>query len=775
MNGPRISLRSSLQAFPVILLSLALGACSRQANRTADGKEGSDPHVDQMLSRLMAIEAKEKEVAETVWAEELIAQRAGQVFERFWDLFNASIDRWELAAAFTSDSWLLPQFATPVRVAHGIQLCEPVRHVRLSAAEWPTYLRSFEQAGWRPVQLEFRHNRCEVTEGRPVRSQLHFEVHLEQPAGEQRAALAGNLDVTWAVGLKADGFPAVREVDASQLSLKTLQGPVPFAPVLEEIVRPPEKSQFIDPLILHDLDGDGLSEIILAARNLVFRRRAWNRFEREPLCRHPIGLIFTGVIADFSGDGQDDFLCAKFEGLSLFRGSTNGVFEEPERRVWSVEPHLKYAQVLTCGDVDSDGDLDIWLGQYKGPYVRGQMPTPYFDANDGNPAYLLLNDGSGKFTDATEVAGLAEKRWRRSYSGSLIDLDKDEDLDLLVVSDFAGVDVYANDGNGLFTDLTAQWLPERHVFGMAHAFADFNADGDLDFLVTGMHCPTPQRLEALGLVRPERPDYAVMRARMTRGNRLFLRDVSGYFGSSALSDSIAHSGWSWGCTAFDFDNDSYPDVYIGNGHESKQSVQDYEPEFWLHDIYVGSSQHDEVVWAYFGSKQGRTRGQGMSYGGYEKNRLFWNQSGSRFLEVGHLLGVALESDSRAVAADDLDGDGREDLLVTTTEVWPTVRQTLRVYHNRVENTGNWLAVRLSPRGIGVSSVGAVVTVSAGGRRLIQAVATGDSHRAQRANRLHFGLGPIEEVDRLEVRWPNGTSSILAAPGINECHTVEAPH
>jgi len=66
-----------------------------------------------------------------------------------------------------------------------------------------------------------------------------------------------------------------------------------------------------------------------------------------------------------------------------------------------------------------------------------------------------------------------------------VDLDTDGDLDLLVVSDFAGIDVYANDGWGHFTDVTARWMPERHAFGMAHAIADLDGDGRSDILVTG--------------------------------------------------------------------------------------------------------------------------------------------------------------------------------------------------------------------------------------------------------------------------------------------------
>src|SRR5437867_6237436 len=143
--------------------------------------------------------------------------------------------------------------------------------------------------------------------------------------------------------------------------------------------------------------------------------------------------------------------------------------------------------VLSCGDIDHDGDLDVFLGQYKVPYQGGQMPTPYYDANDGFPSFLLVNDGRGNFEERTAAAGLAAKRFRRTYSCSFADLDDDGDLDLLVVSDFAGTDVYYNDGQGHFTDVTKTVLDEAHTFGMAHAFGDFDHDGHADIFVIGMN------------------------------------------------------------------------------------------------------------------------------------------------------------------------------------------------------------------------------------------------------------------------------------------------
>ncbi len=732
------------------------------------------------------MQAREDQASQTVWAKELMAEQCGHVFDRLWDAINAGTNKLGILAQFGVGGIALPRFPAPESIGHGIVLYLPALTNEpaglpdpagsdLSLAAWRDWLDARARSGWELGQVEFRHNRFELgAGGQPSRSVFAFRAHLTRAQPETRAALEGDLVVHWAPAAGADAPPGVRHVDARRLQLTTREGPPAFRETLSEVVPPPAKSHFIDPLILHDLNGDGRPEIILAARNRVYQLGADGRFQTRELCQHWPGLIFTAVIADFDGDGIDDFLFARFEGLFLIRGAPGGRFDEPPQPVWAAPERVRYGQVLTGGDVDGDGDLDVWFGQYKNPYDGGQMPTPYYDANDGNPSYLLLNDGHGHFTDATEAAGLAPKRWRRIYAASLMDLDEDGKMDLLTVSDFAGVAIYANDGRGHFTEVTARRLADPQGFGMAHALADFNADGRLDLFVTGMHCPTARRLLHLGLSRPERPDYLAMASAMTAGNKLLLAQADGRFNEVAPAAGVARSGWSWGCAAADFDNDGWPDLAIANGHETRQSVQDYESEFWLHDLYLADSKEDPVKAIYFASKINRTRGQGMSYGGYEQNRLFLNRGGRAFIDVAHLLGVALGDDSRNLVAADLDGDGRVDLIVTTFEVWPEERQTVRVFRNELPTAGNWIAAHL--RGAtGVSPIGATVTVRLpGGRSVVQPIVTGDSHRSQSANTVHFGLGTASAVEAVDVRWPGGRQSHLAQPAVNRVHEVDPP-
>ena len=136
--------------------------------------------------------------------------------------------------------------------------------------------------------------------------------------------------------------------------------------------------------------------------------------------------------------------------------------------------------------------------------------------------------------------------------------------------------------------------------------------------------------------------------------------------------------------------------------------------------------------------------------------------------------MALPEDCRNVVADDLDGDGRMDLLVTTYEVWPAERQTLRIYENALRETGHWIGFRLGEAGTAAAGIGAQVIVQSSQGAQVSAVVAGDAYRSQRSPTLHFGLGGAERVDRVEVRWPHGGHSVVEQPAVNQYHSIRPP-
>jgi hypothetical protein len=592
--------------------------------------------------------------------------------------------------------------------------------------------------------------------------------------------VTGSLEVVWSDQTDERGNFVPESIDATGLEVGWREGSAFFEQALLGEVTFPANYGGIN---AHDLDGDGLSEIVCPPDNAIFWNRGGGAFERAKLCDHPVGVVMEGLLADFTGDGRIDLLVAgsnpapgraptRFP-LFLYTGDGSGAFGElPALVINSESVNLRYPNGMTAGDIDADGDLDLFVPQYLQPYVGGQFPTPYYDANDGYESYVLLNDGAGRFIDATDDAGLSAKRRRRTFRSSFVDLDEDGDLDLLVVSDFAGIDLYTNDGSGHFTEVTSSMVDLATNFGMAHAFGDFDADGFLDFYVTGMASTTARRLHAMGLGPDDRPQYQHKRIEIGYGNRMYLRRAPGRFEQPDFRDSVARSGWSWGCATLDFDNDGDADIYICNGNKSGASAQDYCSTFWCHDIYSGSSKLDPVQFRVYLQEARPYLSGGMSWNGFEHNHLLMNSSGEDFSNVAFLMGTALEADCRATLADDLDGDGRVDLVVDARAGRGDNQRRLELLWNRGPTDNNWIGVRLtgSP---GVSPLGARITLAYPGGRWAAAVVAGDSYGAQHAPARHFGLGGHDRVDFIEVRWPDGRVQRLDRPAINTWHDVAA--
>ena len=734
------------------------------------GTAGAKMVSAEVFERYHALDARQREWDHTVWLDEMLAEQHEEMFVQLWDKLNRAPDPLAVLLEVGVAEVRLGVTNREQNLGHGVQSVqfgEPAQ--RLNQATWRERLQAWRQDGWRLENSEWRMRQfTPPTNSQPATSVIGLVGDALNTGRNLRAIVRGDLLVSWRPAGVEGSLPQPLLIDATHLELLTRPGETGFRERQSIPVSPEPKSSYVDPLIVYDLDGDGVDEIILACKNLVLRNQN-GTFVAQSLCDQPPKLIHTGVLADFTGDGIADFLAADREGLLLFVGQSGGRFPDPGRRVWRSPEPLKFVEVLTAGDCNGDGSLDVWLAQYKVPHVRGQMPTPYYNANDGYPSFLLMNDGAGNFRDATESAGLAAKRFRRSYSASFVDFDGDGRQDLLVISDFAGVDLYRNDGGGHFTDVTATQVDEPHLFGMAHALADFDGDGRLDFLAIGMNSPAAERLDHLGLGPRERPDYQAMRRIMTAGNRLYLGRAGGFHGAPGNAQ-IAHTGWSWGVTAFDFDNSGSLALYIAAGHESKGSVRDYEARFWQHDIYAGSSADDAAAEMFFGAEN-LARGQG-SYGGYYQNQFFLHHANAGFQEVGYLLGLAPRADSRNVASADLNGDGRLDLAFITVD--PTFQhQVLHLLENRLPETGNWIGFRLREEGGGYSPVGARVTITTASGRQTRWLVLGDSFRSQHAPVAHFGLGKETAVQSAEIRWPNGQTRLLTQPAVNRYHAVKA--
>ena len=720
------------------------------------------------------------------WKSEVLAQDFERTFVHLWDRLRAEKHAWSVWEEFPFESitWGKPEDST-------------VHDWAIETRTWNAPSQRLEFSQWKMLLLEWAQNYVleesewhqeefdPSSEGH--RSLFKFTLHARAKEKSERLILRGALRVYWGEKRDAKGFWQPVKLVVESLKEWRRSGETRFETAGLLRVRR-DNPQFtrtripngVDPapLLIRDLNGDHLPEIIPTGANLVYWNQGGFRFEPKPLLSDGRGQFpDAAAIVDFTGDGRPDLLTfGPDQKPMVFSGKPDGNFAEPPIVSLSdvARTQLSDPSAVAVGDVDGDGDLDAFVPQYLNPYAGGRAPTPYYAALDGLPAYLLINDGTGQFTDGTAQAGLAPKRLRRTYSTSLVDLDGDHDLDLVVVSDFSGLDLYLNDGKGKFKDITDTLGAAHYSFGMSHAFADFNADGNMDMYMVGMGSTTARRLEHLGLGRKGFESVQAARMKMGYGNRLLLGDGNGGFRQAPYNDSLARTGWAWGCTPWDFDNDGDRDLYIANGHISGSSAKDYCTKFWRHDIYTPKIDTQSVIMAGVFKECQSELGVTESWNGFEHNVLYLNEGDGNYLSISHLMGLSIEADCRSVVSADLDLDGRADLLVVEKEVGDDRQRDgqIRLVRNLTPSENNWIGLHLEAKADQIIWGARVRVYQVDGAMQELPVVTGDSWKAQHGTSVHFGLGKAEAA-RLEVIWPNGKVTRIDQPAVNKYHTLEA--
>src|SRR6185436_20362417 len=104
--------------------------------------------------------------------------------------------------------------------------------------------------------IEFRHTRFQTDgNGQPWQSHFYIAARLTHSKRTERATLEGELVVDWSAQRLGEEFPSVKRIDLNHIKVKTRLGEPLFQPILQQSISPPERSAYIDPLILYDLDG----------------------------------------------------------------------------------------------------------------------------------------------------------------------------------------------------------------------------------------------------------------------------------------------------------------------------------------------------------------------------------------------------------------------------------------------------------------------------------------------------------------------------------------
>ncbi len=721
----------------------------------------------------------------TIWRKELLAQEYEQTFIALWDGMRARLDDQHALMADQPFTRLRVRgFGAPVRHAWGIDVATSAGpELELDHARWQDLVRRVVGGGDRLHMSEWHHQAFDQAADGSCASRISFRLFLENPGLRRRSVISGTLAVAWSRDLDRLGHHVPGAIDASNLLMISRVGDLPFQEVFH--FAPADKGSdphcTIDPVIATDLAGDGRQDILLPSLNVVLRNSSQpgaialtpQRLFHWPLSEDSLheGPYVTAAIAgDFMGDGRRDLMvCGQDLAPHIYQMNAESRYDDhPILATGIPASQFVYPMCITAGDIDRDGRTDAWVGQYRRPYIGGNLPKPYYDANDAPPSFLLLNRGNGHFIDATPGSGLERKRNRRNYSAALVDLDGDSLLDLVTVNDFSGIDMFQGDGAGHFRDVTGTAIDQRVSFGMSLTMADFLNRGLVDLFVGGMGSTTARRLAYMKLGRSDRPRDDAMRAPVAYGNRMLLADGHGAFQQAPFNDTIARTGWSWGSAAIDPDNGGNVSIYVADGNMSRTTAKDYCTRYWTHDIYLGDASASPALNDFFQLQSADI--EGMSWNPFEHKALLMNEGGGHFLDVAYLMGLGLEYDGRETLAVDLDGDGATDLVMVEYRMgerpYDLTRPVLHVYRNTLASGNHWLRVRLA-ESRAHPAMGAVVDVASGDWRNREVIVSGTGYRSQQPMLAHFGLGSRTQVDLVSVRWPDGTLRTIQRPAIDK--------
>lgn len=432
---------------------------------------------------------------------------------------------------------------------------------------------------------------------------------------------------------------------------------------------------------------------------------------------------------DCDSDGRQEAVVMTSACPAFFNRGASGRFEPMGERVPAQACEL--ATAVATADLDADGHLDLILGGLGLDFMRGKvMPGNIVESDDGSPLRVLLNDGQCRFREAPELLGFDKNYFFHSIGVGNFTGEPKSRPDIWVATDYSGDKVFLSESAGYRFE-TFPGTPSRS--GMNSEVVYLDGEGPPSVFVTHVH----------------------RRGYITGGNTLWKWDGE-RFRNRAIDMGLHECGWAWAGRAIDLDHDGLLDLAVANGFISGDPKRDYWYPFGVMHGTASPMMTDPSYWVDM---------NGRDLSGHQRDCLYVNR-GDRFENVAAAVGFDEErQDGRAVAVIDADNDGRQSLVIGNQ------KGELRFYDIEPKKPNSWVGFDLRSRKANREALGAVVTVRAGGKSYRREKFTLNSYESQSDPRLHFGLGPVEKIDSVQIRWPSGAVQELGALPLNTYHAV----
>ena len=497
--------------------------------------------------------------------------------------------------------------------------------------------------------------------------------------------------------------------------------------------------------------------------------------------KHLIESMAGGVAAfDYNNDGLTDVFFTNGASIPSLQKDSPKYFN----RLFRNEGGMRFRDVTedagvagtgysmgaAAGDYDNDGHVDL--------FVAGVFRNT-----------LYHNRGDGHFEDVTEKAGIKSDKW--AVAAGWFDYNNDGLLDLFVVnyaswspsynrfcgdpsrnlrvychpSYFEGLTntLYRNRGDGTFEDVSERaGIAQHHGRGMSVAFADYDNDGFMDIFVTN--------------------DNQENFLFHNRGDGTF-EEVGVLAGVALLNSGKPVSGM--GTDFRDYDNDGRPDISVvdlanetfplfhnlGGGlfedatYRTRLSVLTIERSGWStgffdlnndgwKDLFTTCSHVDDNVGMFQATR-------------YEQpNGIFANLGDGTFWDVSAQAGEDFQvpRPHRGCAFADFNNDGKIDVVVVS------LQDRAELWENVSPDPNHWIILKLTGTKSNRDGIGARVRIDKQYNHMSSACGYASSSHFG----VHFGLGKVEKIPSLEIRWPSGIVQVLRDVKANQILEVREP-
>jgi Flp pilus assembly protein TadD/peroxiredoxin len=529
-----------------------------------------------------------------------------------------------------------------------------------------------------------------------------------------------------------------------------------------------------------DFDGDGLDDLYICQPaglpNRLYRNRGDGTFE-DVTEKSGVGVLDStacALFADFENKGLQDLLVVCGSGPLLFLNQGNGKFSfKRDAFQFAQLPQGTFTHAALA-DYDGDGRLDIYFCLYT--YYLGldqyHYPTPYFDARNGPPNFLLHNEGNANFVDRTEAAGLNVDNNRFSFACAWGDFNGDGAQDLYVANDFGRNNLYRNNGDGTFSCVSTEAGVEDVGAGMSASWFDFDNDGKMDIYAAAMWSGAGIRVSEQERFHQNEPEnIRALYRQHARGNALYRNLGNGKFQNVSSQAGVEMGRWAWCSDAWDFDHDGYADLYIANGYitgadSSEGDKADLASFFWRQLVAKSPpNQTPSLQYEQGWNAINELIRSGNSWNSSERNVFYANNHDGTFSDVSGTIGLDFLEDSRSFALADLDQDGRLEVILKNRNA-----PQIRILRNAMRDIGDSIVFRLRGQRSNRDAIGTALTVEAGGHRQTKYLQAGSGFLAQHSKELSFGVGKSEGTVRASIRWPGGLTQAFEHLPVN--HRIE---